>query len=100
MPSPLDPTKVQQFKQLAGHTMLRDGVPPQQIEQRLDAIVAAAQKPLPAAKPPESGPEPPPSFADGFADGWFKTEEGIKDLVGANGWEELKGAWTDMAKGT
>lgn len=100
VPPPLDPAKVQQFKELARQTMLRDGVPPQQIEQRLDAIVAAAHKPLPTAKPPESGPKPPPSFADGFADGWFNTEEGIKDLIGANGWEDLKGAWTDMAKGT
>lgn len=100
VPPPLDPAKVQQFKELARQTMLRDGVPPEQIEQRLDAIVAAAQKPLPAAKPSESGPKPPPSFADGFADGWFNTEEGIKDLIGANGLEDLKGAWTDMAKGT
>lgn len=98
-PLPVDPAKVQQFKELARQTMLRDGVPPEQIEQRLDAIVAAAQKPLPATKPTESGPKPPPSFADGFADGWFNTEEGIKDLIGANGWEDLKGAWTDMAKG-
>lgn len=99
-PPTLDPAKVQQFKELARQTMLRDGVPPEQIEQRLDAIVAAAQKPLPAAKPSEDGPKPRPSFADGFADGWFNTEEGIKDLVGANGWEDLNGAWTDMAKGT
>ncbi|KUI25585.1 hypothetical protein AU196_22510 [Mycobacterium sp. IS-1742] len=99
-PLPMDPAKVQQFKELARQTMLRDGVPPDQIEQRLDAIIAAAQKPLPAAKPAESGPKPRPSFADGFADGWFNTEEGIKDLVGANGWEDLKGAWTDMAKGS
>lgn len=100
VPPPLDPAKVQQFKELARQTMLRDGVPPEQIEGRLDAIVAAAQKPLPAARPSESEPKPPPSFADGFADGWFNTEDGIKDLIGANGWEDLKGAWTDMAKGT
>jgi hypothetical protein len=95
---PMDPAKVQQFKELARQTMLHDGVPPEQIEQRLDAIVAAAQKPLPAMKPTENAPGPRPSFADGFADGWFNTEEGIKDLIGANGWDELKGAWTDMAK--
>lgn len=99
-PAPMDPAKVEQFKELARQTMLRDGVPPDQIEQRLDAIVAAAQKSLPAAKSSEREPMPKPSFAEGFADGWFNTEEGIRDLIGANGWEELKGAWTDMAKGT
>lgn len=98
-PTPMDPEKVEQFKELARQTMRRDGIPPEQIEQRLDAIVSAAQRPLPAAKPTENGPTPRPSFADGFADGWFNTEEGIKDLIGANGWEDLKGAWTDMAKG-
>ncbi|WP_193044323.1 WXG100 family type VII secretion target [Mycolicibacterium baixiangningiae] len=99
-PTPMDPAKVQQFKELARQTMLRDGVPPEEIEQRLDAIVAAGQKPLPAARPTESGPKPPPSFADGFADGWFNTEEGIKDLIGANGSEDLKGAWTDLVTGS
>ncbi|MGV0788390.1 hypothetical protein ABQF33_15895 [Mycolicibacterium sp. XJ2] len=41
-PVPLDPAKVDQFKKLAREMMLRGGVPPEQIEQRLDAIVAAA----------------------------------------------------------
>ncbi|WP_094289459.1 hypothetical protein [Mycobacterium lehmannii] len=99
-PAPLDPAKVEQFKRLARETMLRDGVPPAQIEQRLDAIVAAAHKPLPASKPSEDGSMPKPSFSDGFADGWFNTEEGIKNLIGANGWEDLRDSWTDMAKGT
>lgn len=99
-PPPMDPAKVEQFRELARQTMLRDGVPPEQIEQRLDAIVAAAQKPLPASKPPERESMPPPGFSEGFAEGWFSTEESIKDLVGANGWEELKDSWTDMAKGS
>ncbi|MGV0715893.1 glycohydrolase toxin TNT-related protein [Mycolicibacterium sp. XJ662] len=99
-PVPIDPAKVEQFKQLARETMLRNGVPPEQIEQRLGAVVAAAQKPLPASKPREGEPVPKPSFADGFADGWFDTEEGIKDLIGANGWEDLKESWSDLAKGT
>ncbi|MGE2724402.1 glycohydrolase toxin TNT-related protein [Mycolicibacterium pulveris] len=98
-PVRMDPAKVEQFKDLARKTMLRSGVPPEQIEQRLDAMVAAAQKPLPATKPAERDAVPPPGFAEGFADGWFNTEEGIKDLIGANGWEDLKGAWSDMAKG-
>ncbi|OBB35848.1 TNT domain-containing protein [Mycobacterium sp. 852002-51961_SCH5331710] len=99
-PVPLDPVKVEEFKALARETMLRDGVPPEQIEQRLDAMVAAAQKPLPVGKTPEAKPMPKPSFEDGFADGWFGTEESIKDLIGANGWDDLKESWTDLAKGT
>ncbi|MGV0872046.1 hypothetical protein [Mycolicibacterium sp. XJ879] len=98
-PVRMDPAKVEQFKDLARQTMLRSGVPPDQIEQRLDAVVAAVQKPLPATKPAERDAVPPPGFAEGFADGWFNTEESIKDLIGANGWEDLKGAWSDMAKG-
>ncbi|MGE2736071.1 TNT domain-containing protein [Mycolicibacterium vaccae] len=98
-PLPTSFAKVEQFKDLVRQTMLRNGVPPEHIEQRLDAIVAAAQKPLPASKPPEGRSTPPPSFSDGFADGWFSTEENIKDLIGANGWEDLKGAWADMAEG-
>ena len=96
----MDPAKVEEFKRLARETMLRDGVPPEQIEKRLEAIVAAAQKPLPAYKPPGREPMPKPSFADGFADGWFNTEESIKDLVGANGWKDLKDSWTELAKGS
>lgn len=101
-PVPLDPVKVEEFKALARETMLRDGVPPEQIQQRLDAMVAAAQKPVPAYKPSgrDATPPPKPSFEDGFADGWFGTEESIKDLIGANGWDDLKESWTDLAKGT
>ncbi|MGE2736078.1 hypothetical protein [Mycolicibacterium vaccae] len=98
-PLSAEPAMIDQFKELARQTMARDGVPPELIEQRLDAIVAAAQKPLPASKPAGSGSTPSPSFSDGFADGWFNTEEGIKDLIGANGWDDLRSAWTDMAKG-
>lgn len=99
-PVPLDPAKVEQFKNLARETMLRSGVPPEQIEQRLDAMVAAAQKPLAPVKSPERDAMPKPSFEDGFADGWFGTEESIKNLIGANGLEDLKESWTDLAKGT
>ncbi|GAT08484.1 TNT domain-containing protein [Mycolicibacterium novocastrense] len=99
-PVRLDPAAVEQFKDLARETMLHSGVPPEQIEQRLDAMVAAAQKPLTPAKTPVRDAMPKPSFEDGFADGWFGTEESIKNLIGANGLEDLKESWTDLAKGT
>ncbi|UUO01338.1 TNT domain-containing protein [Mycolicibacterium novocastrense] len=96
----MDPAAVEQFKDLARETMLHSGVPPEQIEQRLDAMVAAAHKPLAPVKTPERDAMPKPSFEDGFADGWFGTEESIKNLIGANGLEDLKESWTDLAKGT
>lgn len=98
-PVRLDPARVEQFKALARQAMQRDGVPADQIEARLDAMVAAARQPLSDDKPIEK-PGPGPSVSDGFAEGWFGAEERLKDLIGANGWEEFKDSWTDTAKGT
>lgn len=95
---PLDPVEIEEFAELARQRMLDSGVPPEQIEQRLQAAIAAAQKPLQAAKPPDREPAPKPTFIDGFHDGWFNTEEGIKNLIGANGWERFKDSWSDTAE--
>lgn len=77
--------KVEQFKALARQAMQRDGVPADQIEARLDAMVAAAQKPLPRYTAPKAESMPPPGFGEGFADRWFSTEQGIKELLGQGG---------------
>ncbi|ANE81593.1 hypothetical protein A7U43_21945 [Mycobacterium adipatum] len=84
-PPPLDPVKVEQFKALARQEMQRAGVPADQIEARLDAMVAAAQRPLPRYVPPKPEAMPPPGFGEGFADRWFETEQGIKELMGQGG---------------
>ncbi|MBX9918637.1 MAG: hypothetical protein K2Y33_02220, partial [Mycolicibacterium frederiksbergense] len=84
-PPPLDPVKVEQFKALARQEMQRAGVPADQIEARLDAMVAAAQRPLPRYIPPKPEAMPPPGFGEGFADRWFATEQGIKELMGQGG---------------
>ncbi len=84
-PPPLDPVKVEQFKALARQEMQRAGVPADQIEARLDAMVAAAQRPLPRYVPPKPEAMPPPGFGEGFADRWFATEQGIKELIGQGG---------------
>jgi class 3 adenylate cyclase len=99
-PVKLDPAKVEQFKALARQAMLSDGVPPDQIEQRLDAAVATAQRPRTPYTPPEPEAMPPPGFGDGFADRWFATEEGIRDLLGVNGFEKLKESWEGAARST
>ncbi len=99
---PLDPEKVEQFRTLARQAMLRDGVPPDQIEGRLDAMVAAARLPLKPYTPPEPEKMPPPGFGEGFADRWFDFEEGVRNLVGQGGpgapgvWE----SWRDLIKST
>lgn len=85
VPPPLDPVKVEQFKALARQEMQRAGVPADQIEARLDAMVAAAQRPLPRYVPPKPEAMPPPGFGEGFADRWFATEQGVKELIGQGG---------------
>ncbi|MGO4442218.1 hypothetical protein AB4Z42_02555 [Mycobacterium sp. 2YAF39] len=101
-PVPLDRAKVEQFKALARQTMLRDGVPPDQIETRLNAMVEAARQPLKPYTASEPEETPPPGFAEGFADRWFDTEQGVKNLIGQGGpgapavWE----SWRDLIKST
>lgn len=76
---------IDQFKRVARQAMLYDGVPAEQIEQRLNEMVARARQPLPAYTPPKPQAAPPPGFGEGFADRWLSTEEGIKNLVGQGG---------------
>jgi hypothetical protein len=99
---PLDPKKVEQFKSLARQAMLNDGVPQDQIEARLDAMVAAAQKPLAPYTPPKPDKMPPPGFGEGFADRWFDTEQGIKNLLGQGGpgAPGVLESWRDLIKST
>jgi hypothetical protein len=45
---------------------------------------------------------PPPGFGDGFADRWFDTEQGIKNLIGQGGpgAPGVLESWRDLIKGT
>ena len=100
---PLKPADIESFKAMARQTMISDGVPPDQIEARLNAVVANTQQWLDAGAPkyvaPDAPRPPPPGFAEGFGDRWFATEQGIKDLTGQSGLGAMGDAWGGMAKG-
>lgn len=106
-PAPrLNPADVESFKAMARQTMVLDGVPPDQIEARLDAIVASTQQWLdngmPNYVPPEPPRPPPPGFGEGFGDRWRATEQGIKNLIGQGGpgAPGVLESWEQMLKGT
>ena len=105
-PAPqLKPADVESFKAMARQTMIRDGVPPDQIEARLNAIVANTQQwmdnGMPNYVPPEPPRPPPPGFGEGFGDRWFASEQGIKNLIGQGGpgAPGVLESWGGMAKG-
>ena len=84
---PMDPKAVEDFKAMARPELLRQGVPPEQVEAQLNAVVAKAQQGVgrPFYRAPEPPKQPPPGFAEGFADRWFSTEQSIKNLLGQGG---------------
>jgi uncharacterized protein YukE len=104
VPAPrLKPADIETFKALARQSMISDGVPPDQIESRLNDAVARTQQwmdnGMPNYVPPAPPRPPPPNFGDGFADHWFGFERGIHDLTGQNGLSALGDSWGGMAKG-
>jgi len=84
---PMDPKAVEDFKAMARPELLRQGVPPEQVEAQLNAVVAKAQQGVgrPFYRAPEPPKQPPPGFAEGFADRWYSTEQAIKNLLGQGG---------------
>jgi uncharacterized protein YukE len=105
-PPRLPPADVESFKALARPVMIKDGVPADQIETRLNDIVGRTQqwidRGMPNYMPPEPKPPPPPGFGEGFGDRWFATEQGIKDLIGQGGpgAPGVLKSWAQMLKGT
>jgi uncharacterized protein YukE len=102
----LNPADVESFKAMARQTMIRDGVPPDQIEARLDAVVGRAQQRMDTGMPNYVPPEPPrppaPGFAEGFGDRWRATEQGIDNLIGQGGpgAPGVLQSWEGMLQGT
>lgn len=107
VPAPrLNPADVESFKAMARQTMIHDGVPPNQIEARLNDVVSQTQQwidnGMPNYVPPEPKAPPPPGFSEGFSDRWFATEQGIKNLFGQGGpgAPSVLKSWEQMLKGT
>jgi uncharacterized protein YukE len=102
-PQRLNPADIESFKALARQSMIAEGVPPDQIEARLNAAVANTQRWMDSGMPKFVAPPPPrapaPGFGDGFGDRWNSTITGIQDLVGANGLDAMGDAWGGTAKG-
>ncbi|MCW2661667.1 MAG: hypothetical protein JWP83_2819 [Mycobacterium sp.] len=102
----LKPADVESFKAVARQSMIRDGVPPEQVEARLYDIVGRTQQWIDNGMPnyvaPEPKPPPPPGFGEGFADRWFATEQSIHNLlgVGGPGAPGVLESWQQMLKGT
>jgi uncharacterized protein YukE len=105
-PPRLNPADVETFKALARQSMISDGVPPDQIESRLNDAVARTQQwmdnGMPKYVPPAPPRPPPPGFGDGFTDRWFSTEQGLKNLIGQGGpgAPGVLQSWQQMLKGT
>lgn len=100
-PVPLNPKDVDSFKVLARQVLTNDGVPPDQIEARINAAVAQAQQPLPRYVAPAPQRQPPPGFGEGFGDRWRATEQGVKNLLGQGGpgAPGVLESWGGLAKG-
>lgn len=106
LPQP-SPAEMESAKALLRQVLRGDGVPPDQIEARVNETVAGAQRwidqgGIPPYLPPEPKPLPPPGFGEGFADRWFATEESVHNLlgVGNRGLPGALDAWKQMIQGT
>lgn len=104
-PPRLNPAEVERAKSMIRQSMLDEGMPPDQVEARLNEYVANAERWLqdggPHYVPPEAPKPPPPGLKEGFADTWDKAGDGIKDLIGQGGpgAPGVLESWDNMLKG-
>ena len=102
---PIPAKDIEAFKALARETLRREGVPPAQIEQRLDAAVARAEQGYGLmgnrVPQPQGGGVPRPGFVEGFADRWHATEHMMRDLFGTGepGDPGVAKSWAGSATG-
>jgi uncharacterized protein YukE len=103
-PAPqLKPADVESFKAMARQTMINDGVPPDQIEGRLNDVVGRTQQwmdnGMPNYVPPEPPKPPPPGFGDGVGDTWFGFNDAVHKLTGQEGIGPMADELGGMARG-
>ncbi len=85
-PPPPDPKELEAATAAIRNMLQEQGLPPDQIESQLGAMLAQAQRGLPpSSRAPDPPRQPPPGFGEGFADRWFSTEQSIKNLLGQGG---------------
>ncbi|AYE95833.1 hypothetical protein C0J29_14485 [Mycobacterium paragordonae] len=101
---PIPPADVEAFKAMARDLLRRDGVPPEQIEQRLNTFVTRAQEGyglMGNRVPQAEGRGPGPGFGDGFADTWFGFEDMVHNLTGQGGpgAPGVLESWAGLAEG-
>ncbi|PJE01677.1 MAG: hypothetical protein CK428_30930 [Mycobacterium sp.] len=104
-PAPtIPPADIEAFKAMARDVLRRDGVPPDQIEQRLNTFVTRAQEGyglMGNRVPQPEGRGPSPGFGDGFADTWFGFEDMVHNLTGQGGpgAPSVLESWAGLAEG-
>lgn len=102
---PMTPAQVEEMRTMSRRLLQQQGVPPDQIEGRVNAMVADAQRvhAALAENPRSTGPTGPapgkPSYSDGFRDAWQNMENTVHSLTGQNGFESFKDAWKDTGAG-
>ena len=102
-PPPADPKELEAATAAIRNMLQEQGLPPDQIESQLGAMLAQAQRGLPPSyRAPDPPRQPPPGFGEGFADRWFSTEQGIKNLLGQGGpgAPGVLESWGGLLKGT
>jgi uncharacterized protein YukE len=94
---------MQSFLAAARREMIASGTPPDQVEARLNTMLAKAQQYLDNGGPhyvaPEGAPPPKPGIAEGFGDTWFGFEDTVHKLTGQEGLGAMGDAWGGMAQG-
>lgn len=81
---------------------LQNTVPADQVETKLADAINSAQQDRPMVATPEPGAPQErvrQSGGEAFAEAWDKSGRAIDDLVGNNGGDHAKEAWTGVAKG-